>query len=172
MPGTDYVFPDHFEGPLVTWSIADGSVFKDGRKVLPLTSVREVVFNDLDGRVRVREVRLRLDDGKVVSFGSYGGAMMGSSGDLGYEGFKAAFLSALVQVQPETPVNTDAALLPRFSFGLLLVVIGALVFVVGLSAGIALVLIGLAITSVGVYRAYRYRLWDADRLVVALKTIV
>lgn len=172
MPGTDYVFPDHFEGPLVTWSIADGSVFKDGRKVLPLTRVREVVFNDLDGRVRVREVRLRLDDGNVVSFGSYGGAMMGSTGDRGYEAFKAAFLDALVEVRPDTPVNTDAALLPRFSFGLLLVVIGILVFVIGLTTGIVLVLAGAAIASAGAYRAYHYRFWDADRFVVALKTIV
>ncbi len=172
MSGTEYVFPDHFEGPLVRWSIVDGSVFKNGREVLPLTRVREVVFNDLDGRVRVREVRLRLDNGNVVSFGSYGGAMMGSTGERGYEGFKAAFLDALVQVQPDTPVNTDAALLPRFSFGLLLVAIGILVAAVGLTAGMAFVLIGIAIASVGIYRAYQYRFWDADRFVVALKTIV
>ncbi len=162
----EYLFPDGHEGPLVCWSINDGAVYKDGRRVLTLTRVQKVLINNLNGRVRVREVRLLLDDGNVVSFGSYGGSVLGTDGS-GYSAFRTAFFAALGQVAPDVEIDTEAALLPKFMFASFIAAISLLIMILAISKGsVVLASLGAVATGVSLWRAWDRRPWDGDRKLI------
>lgn len=162
----EYVFPDGHGGPLVRWSIANGAVHKDDRRVLTLGRIRKVLIHNLNGRVRVREVRLLLDDGDVVAFGSYGSSVVGRAG-AGYEGFKAEFFLALADTSPEIEIDTEVALLPKFMFALFVVAMALLSAILAASMGNAIVALGaFVVACVGGWRGWDNRPWDSDRKVV------
>ncbi len=165
----EYVFPDGYEGPIVRWSIVDGAIHKDGRRVLTLTRIQKVLINNLNGRVRVREVRLLLDDGDVVSFGSYAGSLLGRDGT-GYAGFRTAFFASLAQVAPDVEIDTEAALLPKFVFAVFCAAISLLIAILAVSkGGLVVAVLGFAGFLLGMSRAWHNRPWDAGRTVVTAK---
>lgn len=159
----EFVFPDGYQGPLTRFSIADGAIYKNERRVLTLTRIRGVAINRLHGRVRVREVRLRLDDDSGVSFGSYGSAAFGGD-DRAFEGFSELFFASLADVSPEVAVDTEAALLPRFAFALFVLVIGLAALAISWTqASSVAMLLSSGVVAFGSWRAHRFRPWDSER---------
>lgn len=157
------VFPDGHQGPMTRFSIADGAIHKDGRRVLTLTRIRGAAINNLNGRVRVREVRLRLDDDSGVSFGSYGASALGGR-DSEFDAFADVFFDELALAAPDVPVDAEAALLPRFAFAVFVMAVGLIVGAIALSVGSWVVVAGaLLVMGVGVRRAHRFRPWNRNR---------